>query len=92
MYRQEERTGTVITYFALFAVVIACLGLLGFSSYCRYALLQPNDEGIFYWLQSLDAPDLAFVVSDPMLWVPDYQTTIRREQMEELDLGGVEDF
>ena len=66
-------------------------GLLGFSSYKRYALLQPSDEGIFYWLQSIDAPDLAFVVSDPMLWVPEYQTTIRREQMDELDLGSLDE-
>ncbi len=33
MYLQEERTGTVITYFALFAVVIACLGLLGLAAF-----------------------------------------------------------
>ena len=66
-------------------------GLLGFSSYKRYALLQPNDEGIFYWLQSLDAPDLAFVVSDPLLWVTDYKTTIRREQMDELELAALEE-
>jgi flagellar assembly factor FliW len=38
-------------------------GLLGFSSYRRYALLQPDDQGIFFWLQSIEAPDLAFVVS-----------------------------
>jgi putative ABC transport system permease protein len=33
MYRQEERTATVITYFALFAVFIACLGLLGLAAF-----------------------------------------------------------
>ena len=65
-------------------------GLLGFSSFKRYALLQPNDDGIFYWLQSLESPDLAFVVSDPLLWVTDYKTTIRREQMEELELPGLD--
>ena len=61
-------------------------GLLGFSSFTRFALLQPDEEGIFYWLQSIDTPELAFVVSDPTLWVPDYQATIRREQLEELTL------
>ena len=66
-------------------------GLLGFSSYRQYVLLQPNDEGIFYWLQSIEAPDLAFVVSDPALWVPDYRTTIRSEQMAELDLASAAD-
>jgi flagellar assembly factor FliW len=66
-------------------------GLLGFSSFTRYTLLQPDDDGVFFWLQSVDAPDLAFVVTDPSMWVRDYEATIRREQMEELGLGRFED-
>jgi flagellar assembly factor FliW len=66
-------------------------GLLGFSSYRRFALLQPDDQGVFFWLQSIDAPDLAFVVTDPALWVADYQAQIRREQMDELGLGDLAD-
>jgi flagellar assembly factor FliW len=65
-------------------------GLLGFSSFRRFALLQPDDEGIFFWLQSLEAPDLAFVVTDPSLWVEEYEATIRREQMEELELDSID--
>ena len=42
-------------------------GLLGFSSFKSFALLQPDDEGVFFWLQSLDSPELAFVVTDPTL-------------------------
>ncbi|MEE2680977.1 MAG: flagellar assembly protein FliW [Planctomycetota bacterium] len=66
-------------------------GLLGFSSYRRFVLLQPDDDGVFYWLQSVEAPDLAFVVSDPSLWVPEYKANIRREQMDELNLNEVDD-
>jgi flagellar assembly factor FliW len=66
-------------------------GLLGFSSYRRYVLLQPDDDGVFFWLQSVEAPELAFVVTDPSLWVQDYQATIRREQMEEIHLGALDD-
>ena len=65
-------------------------GLLGFSSYTKYALLQPDEEGLFYWLQSTEAPELAFVVTDPSTWVPEYQANIRREQMEELSLGDLD--
>ena len=64
-------------------------GLLGFSSFRRFVLLQPDDDGVFYWLQSVEAPDLAFVVTDPSLWVPEYKANIRREQMDELNLGEV---
>jgi flagellar assembly factor FliW len=65
-------------------------GLLGFSSYKRYVLLQPDDDAVFFWLQSVDSPELAFVVTDPALWVKDYQVPIRREQMEELNLAKLE--
>lgn len=61
-------------------------GLLGFSSYKTFALLQPDDNGVFFWLQSTESADLAFVVTDPALWIPDYQANIRKEQMEELGL------
>ena len=61
-------------------------GLLGFSSFKTFSLLQPDDNGVFFWLQSVETPDLAFVVTDPALWVPDYHATIRKEQMEELGL------
>lgn len=66
-------------------------GLLGFSSYKTFALLQPNDEAVFFWLQSLESPDLAFVVTDPTMWIQDYEASIRREQMEELALSKLED-
>jgi len=66
-------------------------GLLGFSSYKSFALLQPDDDGVFYWLQSLESPELAFVVSDPTLWVQGYEACIRREQMEELALDKLAD-
>lgn len=66
-------------------------GLLGFSSYKNYALLQPDDDGVFFWLQSVESPDLAFVVSDPSMWVEGYEATIRREQMRELGLSSIDD-
>ena len=66
-------------------------GLLGFSSFRRFVLLQPDDDGVFYWLQSVESPDLAFVVTDPALWITDYQANIRKDQMEELGMGEIAD-
>jgi len=66
-------------------------GLLGFADFQRYVLLQPDDDAVFFWLQSCDDPALAFVVTDPALWVADFEATIRREQMEELGLENIED-
>ncbi|MFM1867442.1 MAG: Flagellar assembly factor FliW [Planctomycetota bacterium] len=66
-------------------------GLLGFSSYRTFALLQPDDNGVFFWLQSTESPDLAFVVTDPALWIADFQANIRKEQMEELGMTETSD-
>jgi len=65
-------------------------GILGFPQYKSYILIQPEQDSTFYWLQSLQAADLAFVVTDPLLFVPDYQVPLREETRQELgiqDLG-----
>ncbi len=66
-------------------------GLLGFPSMKQYCLLQPCDDALFFWLQSTEDPALAFVVTDPSLFVSDYSAPIRPEQMEELSLGSLDD-
>ena len=66
-------------------------GLLGFSSYRKYVLLQPDDDGVFFWLQSVETPELAFVVTDPSLWTQGYEATIRREQMDEVQLASLDE-
>jgi len=66
-------------------------GLLGFSQHTRYCLLEPGEDACFFWLQSLDEPSLAFVVTDPGLFVPEFSVPIRPEQMIELKLNKLED-
>lgn len=66
-------------------------GLLGFSGHRRFALLQPNPEGVFFWLQSLEAPEIAFVVTDPSLFVTGYEVPLRDEQAAALGLASLED-
>src|ERR1700721_963721 len=43
-------------------------GLLGFPNHTRYALIQAGSENYFFWLQSVDEPNLAFVVTDPVIF------------------------
>jgi flagellar assembly factor FliW len=61
-------------------------GILGFPKYRDYVLIEPEADSTFYWLQSVDAADLAFVVTDPLLFVPDYQVPLREETRQELSL------
>ncbi len=66
-------------------------GLLGFPDHRRYCLLEPGDEACFFWLQSLDEPALAFVVTDPARFFKDYEVPIRAEQAESLNIDKIED-
>jgi flagellar assembly factor FliW len=46
-------------------------GLLGFEKFKDYILLDAQQKPFFY-LQSIDVPDLAFILIDPFLFRPDY--------------------
>jgi len=50
-------------------------GLIGFEEMKAFAVISRGDSP-FVWLQSLDDPDLAFVVTDPGFFVEKYNPTI----------------
>jgi flagellar assembly factor FliW len=66
-------------------------GMVGFPNCQRFALIQTNDEGVFFWLQSLDRPELAFVVCDPRTFVPDYRVPVKLEELQLIGLEAPED-
>ncbi len=53
-------------------------GLLGFPDDREFALIQTGENSAFYWMQAVHRPELALVVCDPRLFVPDYRVTIKR--------------
>jgi flagellar assembly factor FliW len=61
-------------------------GLLGFPDHNQFALIQTGEENYFFWLQSVDDPNLAFVVTDPAIFFKDYQVPVREETSTELQL------
>jgi len=63
-------------------------GILGFPQQHEYALIQTGEGSGFYWLQSVDTRDLAFVVCDPRLFVADFQVPVK---VEDLDCIGMSD-
>lgn len=64
-------------------------GLLAFEDNKRFIIIDNPDEEIpFHWLQSLDNPNLAFVIINPFLFKKDYefdipQTVVKKLQIEE---------
>ncbi len=61
-------------------------GLLGFPEHQRYALIQTSDENYFFWLQCVDEPNLAFVVTDPTIFFKDYDVPLREDTASELEI------
>ncbi len=62
-------------------------GLLGFPFQKQYALVQTGTDSAFYWLQAVDRPELAFVVTDPRLFVQDYKVPAKGEDLKQLSLA-----
>jgi flagellar assembly factor FliW len=63
-------------------------GLLGFPLQKHYALMQTGANSAFYWLQAVDRPELAFVVTDPRMFLPDYKAPAKAEDLKQLELSG----
>jgi flagellar assembly factor FliW len=61
-------------------------GMLGFPEHRRFALIQSGEGNYFFWLQSVDDANLAFVVTDPTTFFKDYQAPVREETREEIEL------
>ena len=59
-------------------------GLLGFPESRRYVILDHDTEAPFKWLQSLDEPALAFVISDPDLLLADYHIQVPDDALAEV--------
>lgn len=66
-------------------------GLPGFEDVRQFALLG-GDKGQapFFWLQSIDRPDLALVVVDPFIIYPEYTVDVDDSDIEVLKIRDVE--
>lgn len=60
-------------------------GMIGFAER-RFILLSHDNNGRFFWFQSVDNPALAFVVTDPTAFVPGYDVTLTSDEYDRLKL------
>ena len=72
--------------------VLAFEPLPGCPGARRFALMAHDREGVFAWLVSLDDPALAFVVTDPWQFFPDYDPALPAGGLEGLDAKTREDL
>ena len=64
-------------------------GISGFETETEFALLpfDPNIECPLMWLHSLTRPDLAFVITNPNLYMPDYKVSLSDSEKRDIALG-----
>ncbi|MDR2518589.1 MAG: flagellar assembly protein FliW [Spirochaetaceae bacterium] len=64
-------------------------GLFGFETCKDYVLLDAEQQP-FYWLQSIDSKDAAFVLINPFQFRPDYEVDIDNEELAEIGVSNPE--
>ncbi len=62
-------------------------GMLGFPDKKKFIILQHQENSPFFWYQSIDDPGLAFVVTNPFLFIPDYKVDLE-ETLKEMSWNG----
>ena len=60
-------------------------GILGFENLKNYVLLDALQQP-FYWLQSMDVQEIAFVLIEPYIFRPDYSPDVSSSELEEIQL------
>lgn len=66
--------------------------IFGFENYRDYYLIEMKDLDNFYWLQSKDEADLAFIVVNPRLFKPEYVLDVDESDIKMIDLENEDDL
>ncbi len=56
----------------------------GFDNLKRFVLIEHDSDGVFKWLQSLENPETAFLLTFPSLFCADYTVPLKGHYLEEL--------
>lgn len=72
-------------------IILFPKGLVGFSQWRRFVLLEDPDEAPIGVLQSLDETNVSFLVTDPSHISPGYAVRLPSEELERLGLSRIED-
>ena len=65
-------------------------GLFGFENLHDFVLLDASQQP-FFWLQSMEVVEIAFVLIDPRLFRSDYELDVDAEELSEIGLADTKD-
>ena len=66
-------------------------GILGFE-HLKYFVLFDARQHPFYWLQSIDVVEVAFVLINPRLFRPDYELVVDKIDLNEIGIESNDDI
>ncbi len=66
--------------------------VLGFEQLKRYVIVETLDFEPFKWFQSVDDPQVAFVIVNPLLFFPDYTIEVNPREIDELRVDNVREI
>jgi len=62
-------------------------GILGFEQFQKYVILQNEDSEPFKWMQSIEDPNLAFVIANPAFFFPNYKIEMHIRELNEINVS-----
>ncbi len=65
-------------------------GIIGFEQFKKYVLLEREDSDPFCWLQSLEDPNLAFVVANPVIFFKNYKIEVHFKELEDIQVKSLD--
>jgi len=66
-------------------------GVPGFESLKEFIILSQEQDNPFKWLQSVNDPDIAFVITEPYTFMPTYNPKPSQEELLELGIKDIKE-
>ena len=66
-------------------------GIPAFEEEHEFLIIPYDDESPYYFMQSLQTPELAFLITTPFIFFPEYVIEIDDETVKELNIKNQED-
>ena len=67
-------------------------GLIGLPNLHHFIVMPNKKEGPLFWIQSIDDPDIAFVLTDPTNFFLDYQLDPEESERKNLKIDDGDEF
>ncbi|MBN2427666.1 MAG: flagellar assembly protein FliW [Deltaproteobacteria bacterium] len=66
-------------------------GIVGFENLRHFIVIPNEKEGPLFWIQSVEDPQIAFILTDPSQFFCDYQVAPGKAEKEKLGMGEGDD-